>query len=429
MLHKRHAQIGPTKSVFDELIDRHAEAYKEAFPEVKEFNGFERSGTGNYYIGMVWTNDNEKPDTNMLRIRGSYNLTENRIVELDTGAIDCQQSFFPGQIIAFLGDPFTKRYLTIRKILDPMRIAPPMKTINTDNEIRLIVASGPYMKPEQEDWSLYEKIIESVKEHNATHLVLMGPFVDVDNKIVRGRYDINWRACFDRLVEGLFNHPCCIYLVPSSRDVLPNYLSATYFYPSPPLDIDIRVKEGIAPKCRIIPVSDPAQIDLGGVYLDTTSAEVLFHLNRCSSFINKGGNTFNCMYRHLLSQGIYPIFPAPNEMAVDYPKLAKHIQLDRLGPHIVALSSRFNTSVNNVENRLIITAQKCSTKKQVVLVSIPKIESTPEAPINSVVITDFTHKIIDLLPSSDDSSQMSVDTAPKLESQQTSQPISVGSDS
>jgi hypothetical protein len=411
MQHMRHFQVGATKNVFDELIDRHAEAYLEAYPEVKEFSNFEKSGTGHYYIGMIWTNDYEKPQVESIKLRGSLSLTNNSLVELDLSEIDSQQSFFPGQIIAFLADPFTKRQLTIRKLLDPMRIAPRLKTIATDDNIRLMVAAGPFMKPEQDDWTLFDKIIDSVKDNNATHVVLMGPFVDMENESIRAKYDVNWRKCFDKLVEGLVEHTCSVYLVPSSRDVLPGYLSATYFYPSPRLDFDVKVKERIQPKCNITSVSDPAQIDLGGIYLDVTSAEVLLHLNKCSAFINKKGNAFTSFYRHLISLGIYPIYPAPNDIAIDYPKLAKHIQLDRLGPHILALPTRFKSSVVNVDDRLVIAIQKCSTTKQVVLVEIPRIEGTSETPTNSVVHVE-THKIIDLCPSTgSENSQQTVDSS------------------
>lgn len=393
---KRHLQIGATKSLFDELIDRHAEAYSEVFPEVKEFSSFERSGTGNYYIGMVWMRENEKPDTQQLKLRGSLSLTNNKMVELDLSAIDSQQSFFPGQIIAFLADPFTKRQLTIRKLLDPIRIAPRLKTISTDGQIKLMIAAGPFMKPDQQDWTLFDKIVEEIKVNEATHVILMGPFVDMENKIIRASYDINWRTYFEKLVEGLVNHSCDVYLVPSGRDVLPHYLSATYFYPSPALEFEVKVKENIQPKCRIRSVTDPAQIDLNGLYLDVTSAEVLFHLNKSSAFINKGGSTFTSMYRHLLTHGIYPVYPPPSDIAIDYPKLLKHIQLDRLGPHILVLPSRFNTSVTNVDNRLVVTVQKCSTKRQVVLVDIPKIESIDE-PLDSIMLTEYKHKIVDLI--------------------------------
>uniref|UniRef100_A0A6G1SED0 DNA polymerase alpha subunit B n=2 Tax=Aceria tosichella TaxID=561515 RepID=A0A6G1SED0_9ACAR len=398
MEHMRHVQVAATKNMFDVLIDRHAEAYLEAYPEVKEFSDFERSGTGHYYIGMIWADDNEKPLVESTKLRGSLSLTNNSLVELDFSAIDSQQSFFPGQIIAFLADPFTKRQLTTRKLLDPMRIAPRLKTITTDDTIRLLVAAGPFMRPEQDDWSLFDNIITSIKENNATHVILMGPFVDMENKLIGSKYDLNWRTCFDKLVEGPFDYACDVYLVPSSRDVLPNYLSATYFYPSPRLEFEIRVKEKIHPKCNITSVSDPAQIDLGGIYLDVTSAEVLLHLNKCSTFINKQGSVFASLYRHLISLGIYPIYPSPTDIAIDYPKLMKHIQLDRLGPHILTIPTRFKTSVVPVDDRLVVAVQKCSTTKQVVLVEIPKIEGTSETPINSVVHANYTHKIINLCP-------------------------------
>lgn len=415
MTTKRYFNANSTRDVFDHLIDRHSEAYLEVYPEVKEFNSFERSGTGSYYIGMIWTRENEKPDTTQLKLRGSDSLTCNKMIELDTSAIDSQQSFFPGQIIAFLGDPFTKRQLTIRKLLDPMRIAPRLKTISTDDKINLLIASGPFMKPDQADWTLFDEIIATIMEKEATHVILIGPFVDMENKIVRANYDIFWRTYLDKLLERLVNHACQIYLVPSSRDVLPADLCATYFYPSSAIEFELRLKENIVPKCKITSVTDPSQIDLGGIYLDVTSAEVLFHLNRCSSFINKGGSTFASMYRHLLSLGIYPIYPPPNDIAVDYPELYKHINIDRLGPHILVLPTRFNTSISNVENRLIITIQKCSTKKQVVLVEIPKIDGSSEEPIDSVLLADYKSKIIDLLPAQEVDQEGTPEMPPKVE--------------
>lgn len=373
----RQLQVGAIKSMFDEIIDRHAEAYIAAFPDqVKEFSNFEKSGSSNYYIGMVWTNDYEKPDVQQIRIRGSLALSNNRIVELNLGNITTQQSFFPGQIVAFLAEPFIKRQLTVKKFLDPMMIAPPMKKIDITDEINLLIASGPFMKPEQTDWLLFDKLIENIKSNNATHVILIGPLVDLENKAFRIQYDSNWRQILDKLVEGLHEHHCQVFIVQSNRDVLPCSMSSNYFYPCSKIDIKLNLKAGVQPKCSIISVTDPSQIDLGGIYVDVTSAEVIFHLNNCISFINKEqGNVFTAIYKHILAQGIYPIYPPPLDIAIDYPKLQKSIQIDRLAPHILVLPTRFNTSIEKVENRLAVAIHKCSVRKQVVLIKIPKIDT------------------------------------------------------
>lgn len=394
----RQLQLAATKNLFDELIDRHAEAYLSAYPEVKEFSAFERSGTINYYIGMVWTNSYERPNAQQIKIRGSHSLTGNKLVELDLSNLDGQQSFFPGQIIAFSADPFLRRQLCVRKLLDPIRIAPPMKKIDSD-PIKLILASGPYMKHDQvADWSVLQRLVECVKSNQATHVVLLGPFVDIDNRHAKENFPLHWEAVTDSLLKTLHDVECQVYLVPSSRDILPACLTTSYFYPCPPINLRPKYVEGAKePKCHIKAVGDPAQIDLGGVYLDVTSAEVLFHMNKCAAFVNKGpGNLFTPLFRHLVAQGIYPIHPAPNDIAVDYPKLAKHLQLDRLGPHILVMPTRFNTSVVNVENRVVVAVHKCSVKRQVVMIDIPKIESSEQAPIDSVVLSEYTHRIIDL---------------------------------
>lgn len=372
--------VGQIKSIFDELIDRHAEAYMSAYPEVKEFSNFERSGTINYYIGMVWTDDYNKPDIEQLRIRGSQSLSKNRILELDLSLITTQHSFFPGQILAFAAEPFLRRQVTVKHFLDPMKIAPPVKSLYSDDmKLKIVVALGPFMKSDQENWQMFDNLIEKVKEVEATHLILMGPFVDIDNKLMRSHFDTSWKQVFDKLVEGLHEHECSIYLVPSNRDILHRKLCSNYIYPCPKIEYKLNLKEGASIKCKIITVDDPAQVDLGGFYLDVTSADVLFHLNGCTAFINKGPEShFISMFKYLIVQGIYPIYPAPaTEMAVDYAKLTKYTQLDRLGPHLIIIPSRFNTSaINNVENRFVVTIQKCSIKKQALLIEFPSALAT-----------------------------------------------------
>lgn len=425
----RQMQLAMTKLIFDELIDRHAEAYLEAYPEIVEFSSFERSGSYKRYIGMVWTNNFERPDTQQLKIRGSHSLTGNKLIELDLTKIDGQHTFFPGQIIAFQAEPFLKRQLTVKKLYDPIRIAPPTKRIDCVDKIRLIIAAGPFMKPEQEDWSLYNKLIEHIKTNRASHVILMGPLVDLENKNAKLNFVEHWRLIVDRLTNELYDIDCRVYLVPSSRDILPAFLGSNYFHPCPQPALKLKPADGnLKPKLQVIGVGDPAQIDLGGLYVDVTSAEVLLHLNKCVSFINKGpGNSFTPLFRHLLTQGLYPIHPPPNDMAVDYPKLSKHIQLDRLGPHIVVMPTRFNTSVVDVENRVVVAVQKCSVKRHLVMIDIPKIESSQG--MDSLVVAGYRHEIIDLLPAKEAASNSQVTgeptaTNPTEIQSETSQPLS-----
>lgn len=394
----RQYQVGPIKSMFDELIDRHAQAYQSAFPEIKEFSPFEKSGTLKYYIGMVWTNDHEKPDDRQLKIRTSESLGNNKLVDLDLSAIEDQQSFFPGQIIAFLADPFQGRRLTVRKIMDSLKIAPPMKKIDLVDPIKLVINAGPFMSPDVEDWSLLEKTIDAVKSHEATHVVLLGPFVDMENREIRNHYDNAWKTVLDKLHEGLHEHSCQVYLVPSNRDILPSSLATNCFYPCSKMELPSKnIRKDVKLSCKIQSVTDPCQLDLGGVYLDVTSAEILFHLNKCILFKNKSaGSPFNSIFRHLITYGIYPLYPGPTDIAIDHVKLHKYNQLDRLGPHIILLPTRFNAPATNVENRLIVPVQKCSVKKQAVFIEIPKIDGSME--IDSVLIGGCTNKTIELCP-------------------------------
>lgn len=410
-LHSRQFQAFAIKSLFDDIIDRHAEAYLSAYPEVKEFSNFEKSGTSNYYIGIVWANDFEKPlqlEANSIRVRGSKAITNNKLVELDLDTIlgklvglKAQESFFPGRVIAFKAEPFLKRQLTVTKILDPMKIAPQLKSIHTHDKIVLAAASGPFMRPDEEDWTLFDKIIASVREHAITHLILTGPFVDMNNKLCKANYELYWKSFTDKLIEGLYDHECQIYIVPSNRDLLPSTMQASYLYPCPKLNLRLNLKEDSVLKCKINFVTDPAQIDVDGIFIDVTSADVAFQMSRCLSFMNRTENMLTTIFRHLITHGIYPMYPSHPELAVDYPNLREFIQLDRLGAHILVIPNQLGvSSVHAVEGRLVVATKRCTLGKQLIIVEIPP-TSGDEGQLNSIAGAEkHVSRIIDLIPKS-----------------------------
>lgn len=373
----RRFEVEATKSMFDELIDRHAEAYLVAYPEIKEFCNFEKSGSwSNYYIGMVWTSNHERPSLEQIKIRGSKSISDNKLVELDLSAVQVAEAFFPGRILAFSAVPTIKKQLKVNVILDPIKIAPrPKHDLNEANNVRLLIASGPYMGKDHEDWTLFNGVIEAIREHKANNVVLIGPFVDSENKEIRAQYDKIWRLVIDKLVEGLHDHACQVNLVPSNRDIIPSRFASTPFYPSSQVEFELHLKDGAKPLCNVRSVTDPAQIELdsGSMYLDVTSAEVLFHLNNCTSFVNRNlaNSQWEPLFKHLVTHGIYPIYPPPADMAIDYPSLYKHLHLDRLGPNIIVVPTRFATpTVCDVAGRKVVTVPKCSAKKGFVFVEL-----------------------------------------------------------
>lgn len=369
----RQIQVAATKSTFDDLIDTHAKAYLAAYPEIKEFSDFDISATPKYCIGMVWTRECERPDPQQIRIRGSKALAQNKMIELDLSAVYTEQTFFPGQIVAFQAE--LRKLAHVKKFLDATRIAPPLKPLNFEDgdTKRLLVASGPYMAIDKEDWTLFDKLIESVKSNKATHVILVGPFVDIENEHMIAQYDVNWKIIFDKIIEGLYDHECHVYLVPSNRDILPSYLETNYLYPMARVNFKQVLKPDIKPKCVIEPVTDPAQIDLGGIYAEVSSAEVLLHLSQYTASINKAANIFTSIYRHLITYGVYPIYPSTKDMAVDYSRLYSHLRVDRVGSHIVIVPSRTSTNVSEVENRRVVAINRFSTKRVAVLMEIPEL--------------------------------------------------------
>lgn len=383
---------------FDSLIDKHAKYYMSQYEAINEFNAFELSGTNNFYIGMVHADDMQKIDAGSIKIRGSNSIANGKMIELDVSQVEDHFSFFPGQIVAVFAAALTSNKLPVKKILDPTRIMLPKKQLCVEKPINLIVACGPYFTKD-EDFTLFDKLVATAVEKNATHVVLIGPFVDIDNDTISD-FDQTFNKLFEKLQSGFHKSNCKIYLVPSQNDLTTHEMNSPFVYPRPKPCIKKYLAKSKPTDdtgtCSIQFVDDPSQIDIDGVLVDVTSADVLTHLKTSSTSINDPKcNTIIPLYKHILTQNIYPIYPNHSDTIVDYSMFADMIMKRTNSPHILIIPTRFLTSITNIENVLVSAINRCVTKKQIIIIQIPEISKDSE--IYSLAECKYASEILDLV--------------------------------
>lgn len=405
VLQFRSLQPHLVKAYFDSLIDKHAKLYSENYESILDnFSPFEKSGTNNFYIGMVHSSDFNRVDVNKIFIRGSQSLADNKKIELDLSGVTQHHSFYPGQIVALSAAPLVGSRLSVKEILDSSRIVPQRRKLSISQPVKLLIACGPYCT-KNGDWSMFDKLVNCIESKQATHVILLGPFLDIDNEIKTATSDC--RSVFKLLLEKLHSTlkdiECSVFMVPSQNDVLSAVFQTTHTFPCPRFNFDScdelkkYTNDGNS-KLRISSVNDPSQIELfDSLLIDVTSVEVLMHLKLTSNAINHtGAHPLIPLYKHLLTQGIYPIYPNHPDLPVDYSRYSETLQSMKHSAHIVVLPTRFEPAVTNVDNALVVAITKCSVKRKVICLSIPKIEEALN--FDSLTSADYSTEIVDLIP-------------------------------
>ena len=281
-------------------------------------------------------------------------------------------SLFPGQAIRVTGSNPSGHCLVAKSIVT--HAPPPMCESPASSPAfgaqSVVIASGPFTCASDLSYEPFADLLRYCEERRPDSVVLCGPFVDCDHRVVRGDagVDVAFEKVFevgvrDRLVEFASRCEAAGYapnvvLVPSVRDAV-----ADPVFPQPPLDVDTLGLDALgapgspsgtpgggsdrkrAPGGLAVTVApNPGTITINGVRVAVCTHDVLRHLSAAEAAredASGAGPSSDRMARlasHLPGQRrAYPLFPPAHGACLDA-SLASHLAMEKT-PDVLVLPS------------------------------------------------------------------------------------------
>lgn len=362
----------------DEKIEIFTEVVAKAFNlEDSQFSDPTRQSQSEIYtVGRI-VPDSPLSTSNDLNLHSLF-LETSRIsgfgirVKLDLSDVK-DYSFFPGQIVAFKGinssgDTF--------KVLENMKLpylgAPThdyedieeFTNIVGDDNLKMIITSGPYHPKNSLDFSKLEKFITHINENVKPDVVIMtGPLIDVSAipNILKESFfkaensedgddltDLrNLDDIFKSYLAPILNDIQCtrVIIVPHGNDFTNPHTS----YPQAAFN---RKEMGLSKKFKCFP--NPSLFDINEVSMGVSTPDILRDLKDMPAS-DASTNRIERIVEHIIHQRhFYPIYPSPNlNFQVDTSFLGL-AELDSTVPDVMILPSILKPFTKFIKNVLVL---------------------------------------------------------------------------
>jgi DNA polymerase alpha subunit B len=264
-------KISESNEIMNDYIDEFSEIIKNKF-EIDSWGQFSvESPAENYYIGRVRYHWNKnKLDDKSVMFEGSSYITNNETITLDLSRLS-QYSLFAGQVMACKATNESGKTLIVRDIIDIEKTISLPKQMPTIKEaLNLVVAVGPFTKPETLNWEPLKSLTKYAKQYEPDFLIIIGPLIDSMNEKLLSSDDSIERLFNSQmrfLNEELTNIKTEAIIISSVKD-----LNTFSVLPTMPFNAFK------SPKIHFYP--NPTVLDISGVIIGMTSTDVLLHLSK-----------------------------------------------------------------------------------------------------------------------------------------------------
>ncbi|XP_017041845.1 DNA polymerase alpha subunit B [Drosophila ficusphila] len=348
-LHDRVEDTG--RVLVEKKLGAEAAAECSWYPEDKQ--ALQAAG-GLYAVGMIHSEDDGPLDAHsafLSVIDDDTEEVEDTFLSLNFSRIK-SASIFPGQVVLAKGFIPRGKTFVVEEIHTERKLTPPTP-LKVDRELQFVVAAGPFTDCTDLFYEPLQELLKYIKEHRPDVLVLTGPFLDADHKMV-GDMAETFDSFFEKMIGGIMEavgSHTTVLVVSSQKDAMSHSV-----YPTPPPTL-----RKTYPNLHMLP--DPSLVDLDGITLGVTSTDVVDHL-LSHEFAANAGERMHRVINHLFHQGsFYPLYPpADEEMAYDTQLARKYAQIKQL-PNVLILPGDQRHFIRLVSDSLVINPGRLVDKK------------------------------------------------------------------
>jgi len=315
----------------DEVICRTGDVLMESLGLTEFMDTRRTSVDPQVAVGRVCCDSEGHLNSNSVVLQGSMDTCGGHVIPLDLSKLD-SYSLFPGQIVGVECTNPNGSKLLVSKLYTDIPVQPPA-AVQTDQVMEVMVCCGPYIPDQSEDIQPLLDLLEVIKASEPHVVLMIGPFVDMQNPRIDQSAQPHERI-FENMLKEIYEAveslKTEVVLLPSQRDAHENFV-----YPQPPYGIDEKLWNG---KIRSLP--DPGEMKINDLFFGVTSSDILLHLGKEElSFPPRSGDRFSRLASHLLTQrSFYPLYPPGIGQNIDFEHQEKHGLITRT-PHLLILPS------------------------------------------------------------------------------------------
>ncbi|XP_001807778.2 DNA polymerase alpha subunit B [Tribolium castaneum] len=300
--------------------------------------------------GKLYSNADDELEPNSIELEGHPDVYKGKTIKLNLSKLD-KMSLFSGQNVIICGQGMISTFM-VEKIYTGDPLPKPQTAISLNETLQIVVAAGPFTLSDNLLYEPLDSLLKYVVQFKPNLLVLMGPFVDKSHsclKALNETYDSFFENIISGVMERLKGTGVHVVLVPSHKDAHNHVI-----FPSIPFKLRRRYEN-----LHLVP--NPFILDIGGVTIGGSTADILFHLSKAEC--SKGTHDVPRVDRlisHIFHQRcFYPLYPPDNDIRVDHGLVEQHAMLET-APDIMFLPSRLKHFVKVCEDSVVVNPASLS---------------------------------------------------------------------
>lgn len=272
-----------------------------------------------------------------------------RFVELDMSKLS-QGQVFSGQTCIIEGINPRGKVFCVNQMFCERKLKGPQVPMSLTSSIQIMIASGPFSDPDNLMFEYLDKLTAVCENNKPDLLVITGKFFDRNSNLIcelEEDVEDNFIRILSILSEKV-GKDTKIVIVSSSDDI-----NSSGCYPTAPYEL-----AKLRPFQNIFFAPDPSIIDVNGVKIGFTSADIQQHISESEMCVNAGADRVRRYVNNIFHQkSFYPLFPQEVPTSIEH--LHEFASINDI-PNILILPSDQKYFIRDINGCLCVNPGRLS---------------------------------------------------------------------